>query len=30
MSKKLVVTGQAIVSSIVLMDRKGISDDTLQ
>ncbi len=30
LSSKLVVSGPAIVSSVVLMGRKGISDDALQ
>ena len=30
LSDKLVISGPAIVSSVVLMNRKGISDDALQ
>lgn len=30
LTKKLVISGPAIVSSVVLMNRKGISDDSLQ
>jgi len=30
LSNKLVVAGPAIVASVVLMNRKGISDDSLQ
>ena len=30
LSKKSVIAGPAIVASVVLMNRKGISDDSLQ
>jgi glycerol-3-phosphate O-acyltransferase len=30
MSRRLVVAGPAIISAVVLMNRKGISDDSLQ
>lgn len=30
MSNKLVISGPAIIASVVLMNRKGISDDSLQ
>jgi hypothetical protein len=30
LSKKSIIAGPAIVASVVLMNRKGISDDSLQ